>query len=52
MQGSFKLGTAIRSLTEYGSYDIDIVCKLNDIKGMDRRRNGAVDNFTGLKGIL
>lgn len=29
-QGSFKLGTAIRPLTEDGSYDIDIVCKLND----------------------
>lgn len=30
LQGSFKLGTAIRPLTEDGSYDIDIVCKLND----------------------
>lgn len=31
-QGSFKLGTAIRPLTEDGSYDIDIdiVSKLND----------------------
>lgn len=25
LQGSFKLGTAIRPLTEEGSYDIDIV---------------------------
>lgn len=29
VQGSFKLGTAIKPLTSEGSYDIDIVCKLN-----------------------
>ncbi|WP_408610445.1 cyclic GMP-AMP synthase DncV-like nucleotidyltransferase [Leptotrichia hongkongensis] len=26
MQGSIKLGTAIKPITEEGSYDIDIVC--------------------------
>ena len=35
LQGSFKLGTAIRPLTEDGSYDIDIVCKLNDLSKDD-----------------
>ena len=35
LQGSFKLGTAIRPLTEDGSYDIDIVCKLNDFSKED-----------------
>ena len=28
LQGSFKLGTAIKPLTEDGVYDIDIVCNL------------------------
>lgn len=31
IQGSFKLGTAIRPLTEEGSYDIDIVCNFVDL---------------------
>ncbi|MCH5345010.1 MAG: nucleotidyltransferase [Acetatifactor sp.] len=35
LQGSFKLGTAIRPLTEDGSYDIDIVCKLNGLSKDD-----------------
>lgn len=35
LQGSFKLGTAIRPLTEDGSYDIDIVCKLNNLSKDD-----------------
>lgn len=35
LQGSFKLGTAIRPLTEDGSYDIDMVCKLNDLSKDD-----------------
>lgn len=35
LQGSFKLGTAIRPLTSEGSYDIDIVCKLNGFSIMD-----------------
>lgn len=35
LQGSFKLGTAIRPLTEEGSYDIDIVCKLNGFSKED-----------------
>ena len=26
LQGSFKLGTAIKPLTDDGSYDVDIVC--------------------------
>ena len=35
LQGSFKLGTAIQPLTEDGSYDIDIVCKLNGLSKCD-----------------
>ena len=35
LQGSFKLGTAIRPLTSDGSYDIDIVCKMNKLSKMD-----------------
>lgn len=31
LQGSFKLGTAIRPLTSKGSYDIDIVLKFNKL---------------------
>lgn len=31
LQGSFKLGTAIKPLTEDGAYDIDIVCCLNKL---------------------
>lgn len=31
LQGSFKLGTAIRPLTEDGAFDIDIVCCLNRV---------------------
>lgn len=29
LQGSFKLGTAIKPLTEDGSYDIDLVCNVS-----------------------
>lgn len=32
LQGSFKLGTAIRPLTKEGSYDIDIVCNLAKLR--------------------
>lgn len=31
IQGSFKLGTAIKPLTEDGSYDIDIVCNFTEL---------------------
>lgn len=31
LQGSFKLGTAVRPLTEDGAYDIDIVCCLTSL---------------------
>ncbi len=31
IQGSFKLGTAIKPLTDEGSYDIDIVCVLKSL---------------------
>lgn len=31
LQGSFKLGTAIKPLTEEGSYDIDIVCNFTKL---------------------
>ena len=30
-QGSFKLGTAVKPLTEEGSYDIDLVIELKTI---------------------
>ena len=32
LQGSFKLGTAIKPLTEDGAYDIDIVCNLTKLR--------------------
>lgn len=32
LQGSFKLGTAIKPLTEEGAYDIDIVCNLTKLR--------------------
>lgn len=32
LQGSFKLGTAIKPLTEEGVYDIDIVCNLTKLR--------------------
>lgn len=35
LQGSFKLGTAIKPLTPDGSYDIDVVCKLNKLSITD-----------------
>jgi len=31
IQGSFKIGTVIKPIGENGSYDIDIVCKLNNL---------------------
>ena len=31
IQGSFKLGTAIKPLTEDGSYDIDLVCTFHNL---------------------
>lgn len=31
LQGSFKLGTVIRPIGENGSYDIDMVCKFNNL---------------------
>lgn len=31
LQGSFKIGTAIKPLTEDGSYDIDIVCNMTKL---------------------
>ena len=35
LQGSFKLGTAIKPLTENGAYDIDIVCKFKKLNVMN-----------------
>lgn len=32
LQGSFKLGTAIKPLTRNGAYDIDIVCNLTNLR--------------------
>ena len=32
LQGSFKLGTAIKPLTQDGAYDIDIVCNLTKLR--------------------
>lgn len=32
LQGSFKLGTAIKPLTDDGSYDIDIVCNFTSLR--------------------
>lgn len=36
LQGSFKLGTAIKPLTEDGSYDIDIVCNFTKLRREDQ----------------
>ena len=32
LQGSFKLGTAVKPLTDEGSYDIDIVCNFTKLR--------------------
>ncbi|BAH88093.1 nucleotidyltransferase [Streptococcus mutans] len=39
LQGSFKLGTAIRPLTEDGAYDIDIVCNFTKLKKEDQSQS-------------
>lgn len=36
LQGSFKLGTAIKPLTEDGAYDIDIVCNFTKLRKKDQ----------------
>lgn len=36
LQGSFKLGTAIKPLTKEGAYDIDIVCNLTKLRREDQ----------------
>ena len=36
LQGSFKLGTAIKPLTDDGAYDIDIVCNLTKLRRQNR----------------
>lgn len=36
LQGSFKLGTAIKPLTEDGAYDIDIVCNFTRLRRNDQ----------------
>lgn len=36
LQGSFKLGTAIKPLTEDGSYDVDIVCNFTKLRRLDQ----------------
>ncbi|HEM6089074.1 TPA: nucleotidyltransferase [Streptococcus suis] len=36
LQGSFKLGTAIKPLAEEGSYDIDIVCNFTKLRREDQ----------------
>lgn len=36
LQGSFKLGTAIKPLAEDGAYDIDIVCNLTKLRREDQ----------------
>ncbi len=35
LQGSFKIGTAIKPLTENGAYDIDIVCNFTKLRMED-----------------
>lgn len=35
LQGSFKLGTAIKPLSDEGSYDIDIVCNFTNLRKED-----------------
>ena len=58
LQGSFKLGTPIKPLTEEGAYDIDIVCCLNAYDKQDISQNWlkkhlgeAVKGYTTLYGM-
>ena len=46
LQGSFKLGTAIKPLTQDGSFDIDIVCCLNNLCKKDITQ-AYLKNMTG-----
>lgn len=45
LQGSFKLGTAIKPLTNDGAYDIDIVCNLTKLKREDQSQFSLKLNF-------
>ena len=46
IQGSFKLGTAIKPLTEDGSYDIDLVCTFDKIQKNEITQS-KLKNITG-----
>ena len=43
LQGSIKLGTAIKPLTEEGAYDIDIVCSLTKKRRCDQTQRELKD---------
>lgn len=45
IQGSFKLGTAIRPLTKEGSYDIDIVCNFVDLNKTTQTQSVLKENI-------
>lgn len=53
IQGSFKLGTAIKPLTEEGSYDIDIVCTFDKLQKNEISQS-ELKNITGevIKGYV
>lgn len=45
LQGSIKLGTAIKPLTEEGAYDIDIVCNLTEKRRNDQTQRQLKDEI-------
>ena len=57
LQGSIKTGTAIKPITEDGSYDVDTVCNLRGLgklditqKGLKEMVGGEVVAYCELKG--
>lgn len=59
LQGSFKLGTVIRPIGENGSYDIDMVCKFNNLtkqlisqKDLKRLIGEEVISYAKSKGMV
>lgn len=45
LQGSFKLGTAIKPLTEDGAFDIDIVCNFTKLRRNDQSQYSLKNNL-------
>jgi hypothetical protein len=59
LQGSFKLGTVIKPIGENGSYDIDMVCKFNNLskdtisqKDLKTLLGNEVKSYAKSKGMI